>query len=232
MLAKVRPLAGEAAKNHPLSDEEIVARVRAHDTALFEVLMRRHNRSLYRVVRAIVKDDGEAEDVMQQAYVSAFAHLDQFAGQAKFSTWLIRIAVNEAFSRMRLRRRFVDIDPAADQGEEMNAFPSSERGPEERAVAHELGGLLESAIEELPEIYRTVFMLREVEGLSTADTAECLELGEDAVKVRLHRAKDRLRNELYARVGTAAPEVFSFHATRCDRVVEAVFDKLEVLNLA
>ena len=219
MPAVVHELLGEVAKDHPLPDEEIVRRVLAGEKALYEVLMRRHNRKLYRAVRSILKDEDEVEGVMQQAYVSAYVHLEQFKGAALFSTWLIRIAVHNAFARIRESGRFVE----SDGNELMTRFPSKDRNPEERASDRELGGLLQEAIDHLPTSYRSVFVMREVEGLGTTETAECLGLSPENVKVRLHRARRQLRDEIYARVGTGVDEVFPFHAPRCDRVVAATF---------
>jgi RNA polymerase sigma-70 factor (ECF subfamily) len=216
-----------------LGDEEVVARVLAGDLPLFEVLMRRHNQRLYRTARAIVRDDAEAEDVMQETYVRAFAALRQFEGRAQWSTWLTRIAVNEALARVRARGRFVSRE--ASEVMEDDAMASEPRlparqarieGPEATASARELGGLVERAIDELPDTYRTVFVLREVQELSTAETAACLDISEELVKVRLHRARAELRRHMDAQLGAATREVFDFHATRCDRVVAAVFERI------
>lgn len=223
MPAVVQELLGEAAKDHSLSDEEIARRVLAGEKALYEVLMRRHNRKLYRAVRSILKDEHEIEGVMQQAYVSAYLHLDQFRGAARFSTWLIRIAVHEAFARIRESRRF----DKTDMQDLIMRLPSKDRNPEERASDRELGGLLQEAIDSLPTSYRAVFVMREIEGLGTTETAECLGLSDENVKVRLHRARLRLRDEIYSRVGTGVEAVFPFHAPRCDRVVAAVFAAIE-----
>ena len=231
MRSLTRHLVGESARNHPLADEEIVQRVLAGDTALFEVLMRRHNRRLYRVARAIVKDESETEDVMQQAYLAAYTHLGQFTGAARFVTWLTKIAVNEALARVRQSARLVPIDANVEQGEErMRQLATDEENPERHAARRELGGLLEVSIDTLSHDHRTVFVLREVEGLSTAETAECLGISEELVKVRLHRAKSRLREHVFARVGRAMTEAFEFHASRCDRVVAAVFERIDLLD--
>ena len=219
MPATAQKLLGEDAKDHPLSDEEILSRVLAGDKALYEVLMRRHNRKLYRAVRSILKDEDEVEGVMQQAYVSAFFHLDGFRGESSFSTWLIRIALHEAYARLRRSRLFVETEPQ----EIMARVPSGERNPEERAADRELGALLEEVIDRLPPMYRTVFVMREIEGLGTIETAECLGLSAENVKVRLHRARSRLRDEIIARTGSAAEAVLPFDAPRCDRVVAGVF---------
>ncbi len=212
-----------------LPDEEVVDRVLHGEVALFEILMRRHNPRLYRVARSIVKDEGEAEDVMQQAYVNAFTHLSQFAGRARFSTWLTRIAVYEALARARRRRQLEPMDEAywADEGE-MTRLVAKQPDPEQQALRGELRVLLETAIDALPEAYRTAFVLREVEGLSTAETAECLGINEETVKTRLHRARGRLRETLYRSAGSANALVFPFHYPRCDRVVAAVFARLDL----
>ena len=202
------------------TDEDIVARVLGGETALFELLMRRHNQRLYRVARGIVGDDAEAEDVTQEAYVRAFQHLGQFAGRAKFSTWLTRIAVHEASARRRRRGRQIDVE------ESIPALASTAAGPEQRAADQELGRAIEAAIDALPVVYGAVFMLREVEGLSTAETAACLEINEETVKTRLHRARALLRNHITARVGAAARESFQFAGARCDRTVAAVMARI------
>jgi RNA polymerase sigma-70 factor (ECF subfamily) len=202
------------------TDEDIVARVLGGETALFELLMRRHNQRLYRVARGIVGDDAEAEDVTQEAYVRAFQHLGQFAGRAKFSTWLTRIAVHEASARRRRRGRQIDVQ------ESMPALASPAAGPEQRAADQELGRAIEAAMDALPAVYGAVFMLREVEGLSTAETAACLEINEETVKTRLHRARLLLRNHITARVGAAARESFQFAGARCDRTVAAVMARI------
>ena len=211
-----------------LPDEEIVRRVRAGDSALFEILMRRHNQRVYRVVRAVLKDEADVEDVMQQAYINAFTHLHQFEDRSQFSTWLIRIALHEAFGRRRkvqraettTARNRSDVDD--DRGEFMETLTSPEADPERRAYAQELHRVLEAAVDTLPEGYRTVFMLRDIEGLSTSETGQGLGLGDEAVKTRLHRARAMIRRAVTARIGEVAPGAFQFHAPRCDRVVSAV----------
>jgi RNA polymerase sigma-70 factor, ECF subfamily len=210
------------------SDEEVIRRVRAGEPELFEVLMRRYNQRLYRVARSIVKDEAEAEDVMQQAYVNAYTHLDQFADRARFSTWLTRIAVNEALGRLRRRRRVREVDVGAEADEMGTTLTSAEPSPEQQALTGELRRLLEEAVDALPRTSRSAFVLREVEGLSTAEAAECLGVSEDVVKTRLHRARLLLRKELFDRAGLLRQDAFAFHASRCDRVVAAVFARLKI----
>jgi RNA polymerase sigma-70 factor (ECF subfamily) len=222
-------LAGPPASS--LDDADIVKRIRAGERALFEVLMRRHNQRVYRAARAIVKDESEVEDVMQQAYINAFTHLHQFEERSQFSTWLTRIALNEAFSRRRKLRQTdafgrVSFDDHEDRGEWMDAVTSPQPDPERQAYAGELHRVLEQAVDTLPESYRTVFMLRDVEGLSTSETSEGLGLGEEAVKTRLHRARVMIRRAVTAQIGEAAAGAFQFQAPRCDRVVAAVLARI------
>ena len=209
-----------------LEDEEVVRRVRAGEAALFEVLMRRYNQRVYRTARAIVRDEAEAEDVMQQAYVNAYLHLDQFAERARFATWLTRIATYEALARVRRRSRFTEIETMTESGDPGGALMERGPNPERQAFFAELRRTLEGGVDALPEAYRSVFVLRDVEGLSTAETAECLGLSADVVKTRLVRARAQLRRKISEQIGVGARDLFAFPATRCDRVVAAVLARL------
>lgn len=200
----------------PLQDEEIVRRVVAGDTSLFELLIRRYNQRLYRAVRAILRNEEEAEDAMQEAYVSAFVHLDQFAGEAKFSTWLIRIAVNEALGRLRRRK----------QMEEMAEIVSAGADPERTAYGKELRSALESAVDTLPSTYRSVFVLRDIEEMTGLETAACLGITEETVKTRLHRARRFLRQRLEHSLGGALKGAFSFGSSRCDRITSGAMERI------
>ncbi|HVH43938.1 MAG TPA: RNA polymerase sigma factor [Labilithrix sp.] len=206
-----------------LTDEAIVCRVCAGEHDLFEVLMRRHNARVYRAARAILHDDGEAEDVMQDAYVRAYEHLSEFEGRARFSTWLTRIAVYEALARVRMRKRFDSLD-AHTEDSSMLTTPGS--SPEQQVSDVEMRAVLETAVEALSDDFRVVFVLRAVEGMSGAEVAECLGIGEETVKTRLFRARGRLREMLFASIEPALPTVFEFHLSRCDRVVAAVLMRL------
>ncbi len=214
---------------HGLSDEELAERVSAGDINLYEVLMRRYNQRLYRIARGIVSDPAEAEDVVQQAYVNAYLHIDQFGNRARFSTWLTKIAVYEALGRVRRRERFQTVTLEPDEGHPMDdSSPLAARAPdpERQAFTGELKVLLESSIDALPEGYRSVFVMRELEGLSTAETAECLDVSEETVKTRLHRARSMLRDALYERAGVATASVFELHLSRCDVIVATVLGRL------
>lgn len=230
----------ERASFESWTDQEVVDRVRAGETALYEIIMRRYNQRLYRATYAILRDRGEAEDVTQDAYVRAYQHLDQFAGYAPFSIWLTRIAVHEALRRLRLRKRSQQFEGVEhDEGDLMivrgtgvseTTVADTSLDPEQRASNAELGQLLEDAVLQLPEQYRTVIMLRDVEELSTAETAAALDLTEQNVKVRLHRGRAMMRDQLFARVGANGKNAFPFLGIRCDRVVHGVFARLRELN--
>jgi RNA polymerase sigma-70 factor (ECF subfamily) len=210
------------------TDQEIVDRVKAGDTALYEIIMRRYNQRLYRVARAILRDDAESEDVMQDAYVRAYQHLDQFAGRAPFSTWLTRIAVHEALARLRSRRRNSQLGETEEDGDLLMNVVEPSPGPEDNASITEASQLLEAAVLALPEQYRHVLILRDVEDMSTAETAAALDLTEENVKVRLHRGRSMARNWLFSKVGAGAKSAFPFMGVRCDRVVAAVFERLAI----
>lgn len=223
MLTGTSPAAPPETGEQP--DEEIVRQVLDGNTAMFELLMRRYNERIYRAARAIVRDEEEAEDIMQQAYVNAYTHLRQFNGSARFSTWLTTIAVNESLARLRRRGRFEALDD-----ERTNVQPlmmrASADDPEHLAFAGELRHLLEWAVDTLPDGTREVFVLRDVEGLSTSEVAESLGVSEDVVKTRLSRGRAALRRVLLERTGAAAPGAFRFYRPRCDRVVEQVMARL------
>ena len=207
------------------TDEDAIQQVLAGNTAMFELLMRRYNEGAYRAARSIVRDELEAEDVMQQAYVNAFTHLRQFNGSARFSTWLTRIVINEALARVRRQGRYETFDDDYSKAEPFMSHRPSEN-PERQAFTRELRGLLEWAIDTLPNGMREVFVLREVEGLSTADVAECLGVSEDVVKTRLSRGRATLRRLLLERTGATAPDAFRFYRPRCDRVVAQVLARI------
>lgn len=183
------------------TDEEVVERVRAGETALFEIIMRRYNQRLYRVTRSILGNDAEAEDVMQDAYVRSYLHLDQFDGGAKFSTWLTRIAVHEALARLRKRWRFIEFEAESKSTETGASLESKTPSPEQEMLTRTMRTVLDVAADRLPLSYRSVYMLRDVEGISIKETAQSLNISEDVVKVRLHRARALMRKVIYAQTG-------------------------------
>ena len=211
-----------------LTDEQVIARVLDGEAPLFEILMRRHNQRLFRMARAILRNDAEAEDAVQQAYLSAYQHLAQFAGQSKFATWLTQIALNAALAlgRQSSRRAEVDLSDELKEGVMSGRLESRVPSPEQVVSGREMAGLVERAVDELPEIYRVVFMMREVQQLSTAEAADCSALSEENVKVRLHRAKTLLRETMVSRMDAAATGIFPFLGERCDRIVAFVMGQL------
>ena len=219
---------GETLPTEPaelVPDDELVERVLGGDVAAFELIMRRYNQRIFRVVRSIVIDDDEAQDVIQEAYVSAFEHLSQFAGRAKFSTWLTKIAVNEALARrQRLKPlRYVDLcDP---KNASMEPYEDTHQA-ERTACSKELSTVLTQAIDELPDELRTVFTMRVVEELSTEETAASLGITETNAKVRLHRARVLLRQGIDKQIGKGVRQVYQFDGARCDRIVQAVTVRL------
>ena len=207
-----------------LSDEAVVERVRAGDTAAYENLMRRHNQRLFRVARSILQDDGDAQDAVQEAYVRAYFQLDRYTPAPSFGAWLTRIAVNEALmSKRRQRNRH----PAGAYGPEgSTSFPERRDGPAETMERGQLGAFIERAIDRLPQEFRTVFMLRAVQELSVQETAESLSLPENTVKTRFHRARKLMQQMLEKDLGAAEREAFHFAGERCDRTVEIVLARI------
>jgi RNA polymerase sigma-70 factor (ECF subfamily) len=203
-----------------ISDEAVINRVRAGERNLFEIIMRRYNRRLYRVTRSIVRNDAEAEDVVQDAYVRAYTYLAQYAGEAKFSTWLTRIAVNEALHRLRKRGRWDDMRQTP------STIPLAAEGPERQASDREVRQIMEAAIESLPSAYRSVVMLRDVEELSTTEAADCLGIPPATLKTRLHRGHALLRSTLGSTLVATQPELFAFGFSRCDRLVHVVLQRI------
>lgn len=205
---------------HALTDDVVVARVLAGDPASFEVLMRRYNRRVFRAVRAVLRDPSEAEDVVQDAWVRAYTHLRQFAGRASFATWLTRIAIHESLARRRYHARHRPLD------EHAATLPATTRPPDQEVGARQVSRVLEEAIDELPAPYRLAFVMRDLEGLSTTETATCLEVPEATVKTRLHRARSLLRNRLDTMLDVSVDGIYAFGGAHCDRVVAAVMARI------
>jgi RNA polymerase sigma-70 factor (ECF subfamily) len=205
------------------SDEQVVVSILQGETGLYEIIMRRYNQRLYRIARSILREDTEAEDVMQDTYVRAYQNLSQFAGRSRFAAWLTRIAVNEALGRRKYSQRHLEIEGMPAEKQEA-LLTSRSANPEHQAATRELGTLLEAAILSLPDAYRPVLMMRDVEEMSTVETATALDLSEENVKVRLHRARAMLRRELYARAGAGYASAFPFLGDRCNGIVERVLE--------
>lgn len=213
------------------SDEpELVRRVLSHDGAAFRTIMERHNRRLYRIARAVLRDDSEAEDAVQEAYLRAFANLKSFRGDSSLATWLGRIVLNEALARLRHRRVVVNVDTIEAQHAEAQIiqFPQAMASddPEGMMARREILHFVERATEALPEIFRMVFVTRVVEGMSVKETADLLDLAPETVKTRLHRARQLLREQLDQEIGPVLMDAFPFAGRRCQRMSDAVMRRL------
>lgn len=215
-----------------LRDDELVELAGAGDATVFRTIMQRHNRRLYRVARGVLGDDTEAEDVVQETYVKAFENLALFRGDSSLGTWLTRIAINEALGRKRKRRPTTDLgelDMIDEQGEaRVLIFPGvrMDSNPEANASRSEIRLLLERAVDDLPEVFRIVFVMREVEQMSVAETASQLGIQPETVKTRLHRARRLLRETLEEKLGSALQDTYAFDGERCERMTNAVLRRL------
>jgi RNA polymerase sigma-70 factor (ECF subfamily) len=211
-----------------LSDAEVVERVLRGDTELYQQIITRYNRRLYRVIWVIVQDKDEAEDIVQETYVRAYEHLDQFAGRALFSTWLTKIAIHEAWGRMKHRHKQCGLHPADASLQKSSHMTHT---PEDDVITHEERAVLEEAINALPEPQRAVLVMRSLEQMSVAEVANCLDITEQAVKMRFLRARRTLRRALDARGTVARPhtprsELFEFLGERCARVTANIMRRI------
>ena len=219
-----------------LDDIELARRIASGDNVAFETAMRRHNGMLFRVARSILKDDHEAEDALQEAYVDAYRQIAKFRGDAKLSTWLTRIVINEALGRLRKRKRDGVVVPLiaaqrdAQEREEPALEDRSSESPENAVLRSEVRRLLEQKVDELPVAYRTVFIMREVEEMTVEETAMCLSIPNATVRTRLFRARALLRESLARELDMATIGVFAFAGERCDRIVAGVLQRVRDLG--
>ena len=225
----------ERALSEPRLDEaELVEGARRKDREAVRSIIKQHNRRLYRLARSIVRDDSEAEDVLQEAYLRAFTSLDSFRGEAQFGTWIGRIVINEALGSRRRRRPSIDID--VDQrmifrpDAEIIPFPAAnpELDPEKTMAQREMRMLLEGAIDRLPETFRQVLVARLIEGMSVQETADLFAIPPQTVKTRLHRARGLLKREMEKHIGPVIGGAFPFAGRRCDRLTENVLARLDL----
>jgi RNA polymerase sigma-70 factor (ECF subfamily) len=210
-------------------DAELVRRARGRDEAAVRASMQANNRRLYRLARGVLRNDAEAEDVVQETYVRAFTHLEQFRGDSSLSTWLSRIAMNEALGRLRRLRPGVELStlPQGALEAQIIQFPlTSSEDPEKSMAQREIQHVVEHAIDELPEPFRLVFITRVIEGMNVEETAEILGLKPETVKTRLHRARNLLRENVEKKIGPVVMEAFPFAGRRCERLTDAVLKRL------
>jgi RNA polymerase sigma-70 factor (ECF subfamily) len=209
---------------------ELVRRAQSRDEAAVRAIIKANNRRLYRLARGILRNDGEAEDVVQETYVRAFTHLAEFRGDSSLSTWLSRIAMNEALGRLRRQRPGVELSslPSGTVEAQIIQFPllSATDDPERTMAQREITHVVEGAIDELPEAFRMVFITRVVEGMNVEETADILGLKPETVKTRLHRARTMLRDNVERKIGPVVMEAFPFAGHRCDRLTDAVLKRL------
>jgi RNA polymerase sigma-70 factor (ECF subfamily) len=222
---------GQLAKALLPTEADLVARAKRHDEGAVRAIIRQNNRRLFRLARGIMKDDGEAEDVVQESYVRAFTRLGEFRGESSLGTWLTRIVINEAYGRLRQQRPTVEWENfeathAADA--QIIPFPHSfsQPDPERTMGQHEINQILERAIDALPEPFPVVLVARLVEEMSIEETAELLGLKPETVKTRLHRARNLLRDDLERQVGPMLTDAFPFAGARCERMADAVIARL------
>jgi RNA polymerase sigma-70 factor (ECF subfamily) len=214
-----------------VNDAELVGMALQRDGGAFRIIMQRHNRRLYRCARSIVRDDSEAEDIVQEAYASAFSNLANFRGESSVATWLTRITLNEALGRIRRQRPTVELATLDYEGPgkaQIIPFPSmtTNSDPERTTAQREIRRLIERAIDDLPELFRAVFVMREIEDMSVEETAAFLGLRPATVKTRLHRARRLLRKALNAQLAPALTEAFPFDGMLCARMTDAVLQRL------
>lgn len=233
MMSDAPPAAARAAaRPDDADDADLVARIVGHDRDAFRQLMRLHNTALFRAARSILRDDADAEDVVQEAYLAAYRHLAEFRGQAKLSTWLTRIVINQALARLRSRRRdkvvvFLDEHERAGAAPLEQAMSEDSDSPEAGAMRTQMRHLLERKIDALPLAFRTAFILREVEELPIEEVAACLAVPAATVRTRVFRARALLRASLAEEMDLATRDVFAFAGRRCDRIVAGVMARLE-----
>jgi RNA polymerase sigma-70 factor (ECF subfamily) len=224
------PNATRAVELEALTDAQLVQLAQQRDGAAFRTIMQRNNRRLYRMARAVVLNDSEAEDVVQEAYVRAFTSLHQFRGDASIATWLSRIVLNEALGRLRRRRPTLDletIDNRPQSQAQVIPFPlaTPQLDPERIMAQREIQRLVEQAIDDLPEAFRIVLIARIIDEMSVEETAELFGLRPETVKTRLHRARALLKDALKKHIDSALTDAFPFEGQRCDRMTSAVLQR-------
>lgn len=214
-----------------ISDEEVIERVMHGEKSAYELIMRKYNPRLFRIARSYIENEDEIEDVIQEAYIKAYEQMPRFEKRSSFSTWLIRILINEALARVKRQKRFTPITYDHPDGpghvQVLPAEVPNNENPMGKLMNAELKGILEKAVDRLPDKYRTVFLMREIEGMTVMETSESLEISETNVKVRLNRAKEMLRETISGFYHDE--EVFQFNLVRCDRIVQKVLHRINAM---
>jgi len=221
-----QPLADERTASS--ADADLIGRARARDESAIRAIIKVNNQRLYRLARGILRDDAEAEDVVQETYIRLFTHLEDFRGDYSLTTWLARIAINEALGRLRKRKAALAANAGAQVSAQIIQFPQSTdlNDPEKTMAQREIQRVVERAVDDLPDPFRLVFIARVMEGMSVEATAQLLDLNPVTVKTRLHRARTMLRDNVERQVGPVMLDAFPFAGARCDRLTEAVMTQL------
>jgi RNA polymerase sigma-70 factor (ECF subfamily) len=214
-----------AERYRELSDEEVIEKILEGQKSLFEVIMRRYNQRLFRIQHSYINDEDAVQDTLQMTYIKVYENLRSFRGDAKFSTWITRIAINEALKYIQNEKKYLDLHKVGEFHSTNAHVMNNKQSPEKETIQKDLRHLLEKTVNDLPTKYRTVYMMREIEQLTTKEVAECVGITKSNVKVRLHRAKKMLRKKLERRVATT--DIFNFLGMRCDRVVFRVMKSLK-----
>lgn len=212
--------------NYKISESDVIKRILAGEKELYEILIRRNNQKLYRVIRSYILDSAEVQDIMQNTYLKAFEKLYQFKQDSTFATWLIRIGINEALARLREKSRLLNLSISSieNKSNAILEIPDSDQlNPEKRIIMNEAKQLMERAIDSLSVDYRTVYMMREIEEMSMAEISECLDISVSNAKVRLHRAKNTLKEKLYS-ISSDSSDLFGFGFTKCDNISDRIMD--------
>ncbi|MGJ4908133.1 RNA polymerase sigma factor [Bradyrhizobium sp. HKCCYLS2033] len=209
-------------------EDDLIRRAKARDETAIRAILQANNRRLFRIARGILRNDSEAEDVVQETYVRALTHLDEFRGQSSLSTWLVRIAMNEAMGRLRGQRPALQLDVQHQDrpGAEVIQFPATSSDPEKSVAQRQIQAVVERAIDDLSEPFRLVFIARVIEEMSIDETADLLGLKPETVKTRLHRARGMLRENVEKEIGPVLLDAFPFAGPRCERLTDAVLDRL------
>ncbi|MGJ4915347.1 RNA polymerase sigma factor [Bradyrhizobium sp. HKCCYLRH2060] len=209
-------------------EDDLIRRAKARDETAIRAILQANNRRLFRIARGILRNDSEAEDVVQETYVRALTHLDEFRGQSSLSTWLVRIAMNEAMGRLRGQRPALQLDVQHQDrpGAEVIQFPATSSDPEKSVAQRQIQAVVERAIDDLSEPFRLVFIARVIEEMSIDETADLLGLKPETVKTRLHRARGMLRENVEKQIGPVLLDAFPFAGPRCERLTDAVLDRL------
>lgn len=213
---------------HKIKESEVIKRILSGEKELYEILVKRNNQKLYRIIRSYIKDDSEIEDIMQDSYVKAFTKLYQFKLESSFSTWLIRIGINESLARLKEKGKLYHLNEQSDnlRSNTILEIPDNRQlNPQDKMVLNETKQILENAIDSLDIKYKTVYVMKEVEEMSLKEIAIALDMSIANVKVRLHRSKEMLKEKLYEVANDK--NIFEFGFSRCDRITENVMKRIK-----